>query len=256
MADNTKRKLPIESITLDPDLQPRVVLDQGTVIRYVEALKRGDSFPAVVVFHEGTTYRLADGFHRVTAAKNAGMTEIEADVRSGSKKEALLYSVSANEEHGLPRSHADKRKAIMSLLADPDLGQYSDREIGRICRVDHKTVSKYRRELPGRSKPTEPSGEFPTEIQLFPSSLQSTDIWKLGLTKDNIAHKGQLPETLMENVLFYWSEPGQMVYDPFAFIGFMGFVAERMGRRFELSDIAPLDSHIKQHDILTGFQTG
>ena len=256
MADNTKRKLPIESITLDPDLQPRVVLDQGTVIRYVEALKRGDSFPAVVVFHEGTTYRLADGFHRVTAAKNAGMTEIEADVRSGSKKEALLYSVSANEEHGLPRSHADKRKAIMSLLADPDLGQYSDREIGRFVgsttRPYRSTAENF---LAARSQQSQ-VGNSPLKSSSFLRLYNQWNIWKLGLTKDNIAHKGQLPETLMENVLFYWSEPGQMVYDPFAFIGFMGFVAERMGRRFELSDIAPLDSHIKQHDILTGFQTG
>ncbi|MGD0952831.1 MAG: DNA methyltransferase [Methanotrichaceae archaeon] len=253
-------KLSLESIELDSDLQPRVVLDQGTVIRYVEALKRGDSFPAVVVFYDGVTYWLADGFHRVTAAKLAGLTEIEADIRNGSKKNALLHSVSANEEHGLPRTQADKKKAITSLLDDPEFKELSDRDIGRFCRVDHKTVSKYRREFvnPGSEpKLTDPSGEFPTEIQLVPSQLQWSNVWEFPeLTKDHITYPGHLPEVLLENVLYYWSEPGQMVYDPFAYTGSMGFVAERMGRRFEMSDIAPLDRRIRQHDILTCIPDG
>ena len=63
-------KLSLELIELDSDLQPWVLLDQGTVIRYVEALKRGVTLP---------------GFHRVRAAKRAGLTEIEADIRNGSK---------------------------------------------------------------------------------------------------------------------------------------------------------------------------
>jgi hypothetical protein len=148
--------LGIDAITLDSELQPRVKLDDSTVARYVEALQRGDKFPAVTVFYDGGKYWLADGFHRVSAAKQAGIAEIEVEIRDGGKKEALLFSVAANEEHGLPRTQADRRKAVTTLLKYPDLNQLSDREIGRLCRVDHKTVAKYRNEVL--------SGEFPSEF--------------------------------------------------------------------------------------------
>lgn len=141
-------------IVLDESLQPRVLLEQSTVNRYVEALARGDKFPAVTVFYDGSNYRLADGFHRVNAVKLLGRNEIEANIRTGGKKEALLFSVAANEEHGLPRTQADKKKAVKSLLKRPDFSEESDREIARLCRVDHKTVAKYRAEL---------SGEFPSD---------------------------------------------------------------------------------------------
>ena len=62
--------------------------------------------------------RLADGFHRVLATCMAGLTEIAADVRVGSQRDAFLYGISANSTHGLARTNADKRKAVALLLVD------------------------------------------------------------------------------------------------------------------------------------------
>jgi hypothetical protein len=63
----------------------------------------GAMFPPVVVFFDGAEYWLADGFHRILAAKQLGLAEIAADVREGGR---------ANVSHGLKRFNRDKRNAV------------------------------------------------------------------------------------------------------------------------------------------------
>jgi hypothetical protein len=103
-------------------------------------------FPPVVLFTDGRDCWLGDGFHRVLAARKAGLSEIAANVRPGTPRDAVLFGISG---HGLPRTNADKLQAVSLLLADPECGQWSDREIGRRCRLDHKVVSRMRRSLSG-----------------------------------------------------------------------------------------------------------
>jgi hypothetical protein len=104
------------------------------------------ALPPVILFPDGGDYyRLGDGFHRVLAARKAGLTEIAAEVRQGAQRDAVLFGICANSAHGLPRSNADKRHAVALLLADPEWRQWSDREIGRRCQVDTKVVSRMRR---------------------------------------------------------------------------------------------------------------
>jgi hypothetical protein len=117
------------------------------VLEYVEDLKNGDSFPPVVVFYDGTDFWLCDGFHRVEAAFGSGLTEIAALVKQGTRRDAILYSVGANAKHGLRRSNADKRRAVMTLLEDGEWNQWSNMEISRRCCVDEKTVRNLRKSL-------------------------------------------------------------------------------------------------------------
>jgi hypothetical protein len=51
----------------------------------------------------------------------------------------------SNAAHGLPRTDADKRKAVRLLLADAEWGQWSDRESARHCQVSQVFVSKLRK---------------------------------------------------------------------------------------------------------------
>ena len=80
-------------------------------------------------------------------------TEILAEVRAGTSRDAILYAIGANAAHGLRRTQADKRRAVERLLKDPEWSRWSDRKIAEAAKVDHKTVAAIRREL---------AGEFPT----------------------------------------------------------------------------------------------
>jgi hypothetical protein len=145
-------ELALSAIT-DSGAQQRVELSLDTVNDYAEDMLRGVKFPPVVVFFDGTTYHLGDGFHRVAAAKKAGLEVIDVDVRQGTARDALFYGIGANAAHGLRRSAADRRRAIESLLRDPEWGRLPDRRLAEIANVDHKTIGKYRKELTGGEIP-------------------------------------------------------------------------------------------------------
>src|SRR5260370_21587031 len=72
-----------------------------------------------------------------------------ADVRPGTERDALLFSISCNGAHGLPRTNADKHKAVTLLLADAEWNQWSDREIARRCQASHVFVHQVRRSASG-----------------------------------------------------------------------------------------------------------
>lgn len=136
----------LADIRIDGGTQARAELNEAAVAEYVEALAEGATFPPVVVFFDGSAYWLADGFHRFHAHRKAQAREIAADVRDGTKRDAILHSVGANANHGLRRSNADKRRAVETLLADAEWSKWSDREIARQCAVSPDTVGRIRRE--------------------------------------------------------------------------------------------------------------
>jgi hypothetical protein len=142
--------LAIDAIRMDGSSQPRAELKTTTIGDYADAMRSGDQFPPVTVFHDGTNHWLADGYHRVHAAIMAGWKEIDADVRMGDRREAVLYSVGANATHGERRNAADKRRSVEILLRDEEWCHWSDREIARRCGVTHPTVASIREELSGK----------------------------------------------------------------------------------------------------------
>lgn len=110
--------LPISEIVTDAGTQVRAGLDTETAKDYGEAMKRGNVFPPVVVFHDGSRYYLADGFHRVLGAAGAELTEIRADVRTGTARDAFWFALGANRANGLRLSGADMRNAIARALRE------------------------------------------------------------------------------------------------------------------------------------------
>lgn len=137
----------LEKIRIDCGTQPRVEIDQKVVVDYSERIKEGTQFPSVVVFSDGTTYYLADGFHRYFANKAAGAPGIECTVINGTLRDAILYSYGANGDHGLQRSNADKRNIVTKMLQDLEWSDWSDREIAKHCHVSHMLVSNIRKDL-------------------------------------------------------------------------------------------------------------
>jgi hypothetical protein len=131
-------------ICRDAALQPRAAIQPDLIDDYASALLDGAQFPPVTLFHDGEVYWLADGYHRADAAERTGQTDILADVRQGTRRDAILFSFSANATHGLRRSNEDKRRAVLAMLDDPEWASWSDREIARQCAVSHDFVNRLR----------------------------------------------------------------------------------------------------------------
>jgi len=144
------RDIPIRDITTSTDTQARVQLRDATIREYAELVADGTAFPPVVVFTDGSSYWLADGFHRHAAHKLAGQETIRAIVKLGSKRDATRYACQANGKHGLPMSVADKRRAVELMLSDPEVAEsladrdddtWTQRKLARHCGVSHTFVA-------------------------------------------------------------------------------------------------------------------
>ncbi len=130
----------LSAIRLDGGTQPRAAILEDVVEQYAADLGRGDAFPPMVLFFDGAAYWLADGFHRYHAAKARQINGLNCEVRQGTQRDAILYSVGCNADHGLRRTNEDKRRAVLRLLNDPEWAAWADREIARAARVSHEFV--------------------------------------------------------------------------------------------------------------------
>lgn len=148
----TVRTISVDALILDARAQPRTKLDLLVVGEYAEAMRNGAEFPAVVAFGTKEAAYLADGWHRVHAAREADVGSIAVELRPGDLRDAILYSVGTNAAHGLRRTNADKQRAVSTLLRDDEWGKWSDSEIARQAQVDQKTVTRWREILTASSE--------------------------------------------------------------------------------------------------------
>ena len=170
----------IKDITVDTELQARARMSEPVTQEYAALLMEGVNFPPVVLFDDGVKKYLADGFHRLYAAKRVGRDRIQAEIHRGSKHEGFMYSLRANSSHGLQRSNEDKRHCVMKLLDDFEYIDKSDREIAELCAVSHTFVGKIRAGNKSSAtnkpnlmpKPTNPFVKPPTEVATLPDEMQ------------------------------------------------------------------------------------
>jgi ParB/Sulfiredoxin domain len=79
-------------------------LDEEKISRYAQVL---DQLPPVVVFELDDGLLLVDGYHRVEAARRLGRTVVRAEVRQGSRQDALRFTVDlAAAERGVTKAQA------------------------------------------------------------------------------------------------------------------------------------------------------
>lgn len=139
--------IPIGKITADTKMQARVEMNIEAVEEYAAAIKGGSKFPPLVVFDDGETNWLADGWHRLQAYKNLQYFAVECEVHKGSREDAILHAVHANDRHGLRRTHADKRRSVELLLGLNGWRDKSSRQIADQCGVGHQLVESVKKSI-------------------------------------------------------------------------------------------------------------
>jgi ParB-like chromosome segregation protein Spo0J len=84
-------ELEIKRLLRESPADARRHLDQDRVRRFAELL---DQLPPVTVFAlEDQSLLLVDGYHRLAAAQQAGRTTVRAEVRVGTKAQALQFAI-------------------------------------------------------------------------------------------------------------------------------------------------------------------
>lgn len=133
--------VPLEQIIFDTTSKVRAEVDRETIDRYkdlwddyLEKVKEYEAsppsgkpaekprypFPLCKAANRppddaGFCYDCVSGQHRVTAARQAGITELRMELVEGTKEELLLIAVQENRKHGRANSPNDLKQCIAAL---------------------------------------------------------------------------------------------------------------------------------------------
>jgi hypothetical protein len=141
------------NIVIDGGTQARGKLNQDAVKEYAEHMREGDVFPPLIVYTDGSKYWLVDGFHRFFGYRANGVTSAECDVRTGTLREAILFSKGANQgsKRGLPTSPEDNRMSIIWMLNDDEYKEWPNTDIAKHVGVSSMTVGRIKSSIETKS---------------------------------------------------------------------------------------------------------
>jgi transposase len=213
-----------------------------------------------------------------------GITEIEAEVVDIPPERVFLEAVRLNATHGKQLTPTEKKKIARKLFSDG----VTPEEIQALLSISRRTFDRWVQDL--RQKQAEETkhkalelylachteeeiaemlgvaiGTISTWISNFknghvtknetPESLQLYNLWQFNICNEHYGmdYPGRIPGQIVENLLYYYTEPFDIVVDPMAGGGTTIDVCKAMLRRYRAYDINPVRPDIKQWDITQGF---
>lgn len=176
--------LSVDVLRIDAGTQVRVKTSDDTVGEYAELMSDSTGWPfgPVDVFHDGTDYFVADGFHRVLAANRVGRASVPCTVHRGTAHDAKIFGMTANDRHGLRMTRADKRACVEWLLDNG--GKMTQKDIAAKAGVTDRTVKTIVAERKEAESPTPPK-----------SSVQNTVKGKTSPSNGKNGNTGELSST-------------------------------------------------------------
>lgn len=272
------------------ELYPRLRPHDDVVERYRDAI---DNLPPIVVARDGV---LVDGYHRWQAHVREGIEEIQAiNLGNLTDAEIIRESIRRNATHGQQLSRQDKQRMagyLWTALADLPASERV-KEIATLLAVSERSVQSWTKDVRKAEKQAQQDKAWDLWLDCWsqrdiaehigvsvgtvnewcsetansrnlnepPESRQHFDVWQFPTTDRDAggqqSYFGAVPPQVVENLLWFFTEPGDIVVDLFAGSGTTIDVAKRMGRRVWASDIRGnhYSPHlpIHQHDATTGW---
>lgn len=137
-------------------------------------------------------------------------------------------------------------------LATKTLDSATRREYEKLALKYHWTISELRKRIHD-----DEVTQREMERTKYGFGLKERNVWSFeaaDLRFGRSGFKGRLPGQIVANALFYYTEPGAVVVDPFAGSGTLGDIVDILpyfnNRKYKLYDLEPVDPRIKRHDVL------
>jgi len=277
-------KIPVSSVVFRKDLYPRIEHNQAKAQEYYENIEH---LPAIEINQHN---ELIDGFHRWTAHKLAGVETIEAVVSETTSDMHLLeLAIKTNASHGLQMSQADKKKMAVKLYSVGERSADRKKEIASLLSVTVRAVTGWVSDLDQAEREerkaiildmwqkcytAEEIGEAVGSIDVVKKELPCTledilkgtkvqfsepefqppiyNVWAFGKKTNEVSHFGNTEQRIVDNLLWLYTEPGDIVVDPFGGGGSTLDVCRIRGRRCWISDRKPkpgMESKLRTMDV-------
>jgi len=282
----TTCELPLDAIKFRKDLYPRIHTSAETVQKYAEDLS---VLPPIEVNQHG---ELIDGWHRWTAHKSAGAATIfVVTTETASDADLLALAIERNAKHGLQLSREDKQEMARSIFrATPERERGKAKQrIAAILSVSERTVRGWVSRIDQDSRDARDKRIFDLwlachtqeeiadrldcdryDVDNFlrksadlpeyakPAANHQIDfepplynVWQPNERTDPV-HFGDSDPRWIDNLLYLYTQPFDIVVDPFAGRGSTIDVCRKRFRRYFVCDPSPVverADEIRQHDV-------
>jgi len=272
-------EIDVNEIVFRDDLYPRFEPDAKTIQIYSE---NTENLPPIDINQNNI---LIDGYHRWKAFIQSGAEKIPANVtNTNSEKEILLLSIQKNSTHGLQLSQKDKKKHAIDFC-----GVLDDTDIVKTLSISQRTYREWTSNKRDELKKALRDNVFSLWLQCYTqeniaekldistgnvSNILSEmaelpkmkiprdfepklfNIWNYAKIENTIKHAGNIPQDIVEQLIYYYTEPLDVIFDPFGGGGVTIEACKRWSRRYYVSDIEPTETakalNMRKHDITTG----
>ncbi len=277
----------VKDVVFRKDLYPRIEHNQAKAQEYSENIEH---LPPIEVNQHN---ELIDGFHRWTAHKLAGLDQIKVVVTHTDSDDHLLeLAIKTNASHGLQLSQSDKKRMAIQLYARGTRNAGRKKELAKLLSVSLSAVTGWVSDLDqaereerkktildmwqkcytaeeigqavGLSKPA-----IEKEVSLLLADLlkvgkvQFSDdfappiynVWAFGKKTNETSHFGNTEQRIVDNLLWLYTEPSDIVVDPFGGGGSTLDVCKVRGRRCWISDRKPkpgMEDKLRTMDVCDG----
>lgn len=271
-------KIPVSSVVFREDLYPRINHSPATVDQYSEDIS---VLPPIELNQHN---ELIDGWHRWTAHKQAEVSEIAVVVtKTKNEAEFLELAIRRNAKHGLQLSLADKRDmairiysgtphrekgAVKSSLSD--MLSVSERTIRNwLSDTDRETKEKFHREAFDLWLACYTEREIAEKLGIEQKTVNNMDLSNFGKVAESSqtsaiyaldnwfmydVWKDTTESECLDRLIWGYTEPFDVVCDPFASDGPTIDVCKKRLRRYMVSDLKPKVSRaheVRQYDVVS-----
>lgn len=289
---NPVQTIPVEAVVFRKDLYPRFTPDAATIQRYQESL---DHLPPIEVnqrmelidgYHRWNAHKEAGA-----AEVPAMVTPTESD------DHLLELAIDRNAKHGMQLSQDDKRKMAVRLftsrqrseeelakllsvsnksiqrwlsdikkaqreeqkatVADMWMACYSQPEIAEATEVPQQTISGWMEDLPKLDTCPNPV-KVAAQYQEAEWKTPLYNVWTWSKDDDTaVDHFGNSHVGIVDRLLYLFTEPFDVVVDPFAGAGSTVDICRKRARRYWCADRKVKSGlaeqkHIRTRDIAEG----
>lgn len=146
------------------------------------------------------------------------------------------------------REQEEREERIVELW----MACHTQAEIAEAVGMEQGHVSEFLRKL-SESFPGKDSDNF-RNFEGEDSTLRVYSVWNFPKATNEVRHPGNIPPEIIDNLLWYYTEPFDVVFDPFGGGGSTIDVCLRRKRRYYVSDLNPPPNRtdMRRHDIMKG----
>ena len=143
----------------------------------------------------------------------------------------------------------DAAKEQLEKVFNLWLACHTQEEIAKIVEMPQQTVARKIKDFTQIGKLSD-LGKISANFSDYQVPLYN--VWSWGKKSNEVSHPGNSEQSIVENIIYAYTDPFDIVVDPFAGGGSTIDVCKKRFRRYFVSDLTPIvarEREIRQHDI-------